>query len=545
MVTIKSRVLRILTLFCLAFFVAPSFAASLTATVSSNQVTQAEVFQLRVTYDDKVDSDSIDFKALESEFFMGQPSFGSSLNFINGKRSSSSEWTIALKAKSLGTATIPSFTIDGNRSAPITIQVTQDTDLPAPGDLVELHSQLDKNSLYPNETTQLKTRLVIKADARRLQNVKITPPSAIGFSVQLVGQANQYQTIINGVEATVVDQTFNVKAEQAPKHELKSIGFDATVVFGSNRSGTTKLLPVQIAPESLAITVKSKPTNLGAAWLPTAKLELAQTWLDTQNNPIADLKQQHSLTLGDSLTRELTLTIQGLNPDSFPKLNVTYPSGVRPYIEKPQFKTLNDGSTQMTIRHVLIAQHVGQVELPPITIEWFDTVNEVVKKASVDGLSLDVQAGDTVLSNPVITAPTTPQPVTQISAGFWPYLTALFAALWVATLAWHLHNKRQPKVTMPNVTNLDSTESFLAAIKTNDVARTMHLAKQWLAENRIKDDHLAKQIEDELRQMASQKYRSDSATAQPLWQPEKLLALVKQLKKTSQTVQKTTQLPKL
>ncbi|WP_162063994.1 hypothetical protein [Vibrio taketomensis] len=73
----------------------------------------------------------------------------------------------------------------------------------------------------------------------------------------------------------------------------------------------------------------------------------------------------------------------------------------------------------------------------------------------------------------------------------------------------------------------------------------MHLAKQWLAENRIKDDHLAKQIEDELQQMASQKYRSDSATAQPLWQPEKLLSLVKQLKKTSQTVQKTTQLPKL
>ncbi|MEF1292139.1 protein BatD, partial [Vibrio sp. M260118] len=57
-----------------------ALATSVVATVSKNSVVKNEVFQLRIVVDKKVSSNALDFSALEKDFFMGRPSFGSSVN---------------------------------------------------------------------------------------------------------------------------------------------------------------------------------------------------------------------------------------------------------------------------------------------------------------------------------------------------------------------------------------------------------------------------------------------------------------------------------
>ncbi|WP_194436543.1 BatD family protein [Vibrio fluminensis] len=516
-------------------------ANTLTATVSSNQVTKAEVFQLRLTYDDKIDSDRIDFSVLQNQFFLGQPSFGSSLNYVNGKRSSRSEWTIALKAKQLGTISIPSFSIDGASSQPIVIKVSQDKDLPKPSELVTIQAQLDKKSLYPNEATQLKTRLIIKSDPRRLQDVKISPPAGESFTVEQEGEPNQYQTIINGVEATVVDQTFKVIATQNGSHILNSLGFEATFVFGNNRSGTTKLLPVKIAPEQLAIDVKAKPADSDLVWLPTSKLTLSQQWLDDQGNPVSLIKQPLELKLGDSITRQLTLTIQGIEAENFPDISLIYPDAVRHYSEKPQFKTLDNGQTQMTIRQVLIAQHAGKAVLPPISIPWFDTQNDVAKQTQVDGVELNIEAA-AITANPEISAPinTTQQLVTQ--SGFWPYLTILFALLWLITLLWHVNSRN--KNTAINTTTENHANEFkqvISTVESNDTVQIQYAVKHWLTTQKGKNDQIEQQILAELSMMATKQY-----SAHPdKWNNRKLVDLIKKLYKQRANNQNSNNLTKL
>ena len=50
------------------------------ASVSKNKVVKNEVFQLRIVSDQKASADDIDFSVLSNDFFLGQPSFGSSRN---------------------------------------------------------------------------------------------------------------------------------------------------------------------------------------------------------------------------------------------------------------------------------------------------------------------------------------------------------------------------------------------------------------------------------------------------------------------------------
>ncbi|MGF1911703.1 BatD family protein [Vibrio kasasachensis] len=542
MVTITLRTLSAFGLIFCWLFSMPSYAANLIATVSTNQVTKAEVFQLRIIFDDKVDSDSLDLSVLETSFFLGQPSFGTSLNYVNGKRSSSSEWTIALKAKSLGTTTIPSFNVEGASSNPISIHVSQDTDLPNQDELAEIQSQLGKDTLYPNESTQLKTRLVIKANARRLQNVQIFPPKSASFTVEELGQANQYQSVINGIEATIVDQTFTITAKQAGIHTLSSLGFDATFVFGNNRTGTTKLLPVQINPEQFEITVNEQPQGSGGQWLPTQNLVLTQQWIDAQDNNIVENDQQIIVAVGDSITRELTLIVQGLKPEHFPTLASNYPESVRQYAEKPQFTSLKDGSTQMTIKQVLIAQHAGEVVLPSIDVEWFDTQSTSFRNSQAQGIKLKIERSNEVLNAP-LSVPENPIAIdTNDVSNHWLYLTVLFATLWLITLGWHIKTRNTTFKGGSNQGKIDGeVKQILEALSASDNAKTQHLTGQWLAKNRNKNEQLAQEIESELKLMASAQYSNLNVD----WNSKKLIHYIKKLNNFRSSNESSAKLSKL
>ncbi|WP_114766768.1 BatD family protein [Vibrio rhodolitus] len=541
MVNFRYRTLVILTVISSLLLSFTASAANLTATVSSNKVTQAEVFQLRLTYDAKVDSDSLDFTRLEDSFFLGQPSFGSSLNYINGKRSSRSEWTIALKAKKLGTLTIPAFTVEGAQSQPINILVSQDKDLPQANELVEVQSQLAKEVLYPNEMTQLKTRLIIKSDPRRLQNVKITPPSGADFSIKQIGQPNQYQTVINGVEATIIDQSFNVTAQAAGNKNLNSVGFSATFVFGNNRSGTTKLLPVQIAPEQLNVEVKPRPSKSGEFWLPTPQLQLSQSWLDSEGKVLANDTQQLSVKLGDSITRQITLTIAGVDAENFPQIITDYPQAVRQYSEKPQFKQLQDGQTQMTIQQVLIAQQQGVASLPAISVNWFNTATGNEQLSQVKGLDIDVQPTDNLVpSQATFTTNTPPQVIKD--AGYWPYFTALFASLWLITFIWHIKSRlSQPNESLKQANAVDTTQQLISAIKTEDMVKAQYLLKTWLVSQAGKDAALQTRIVTAIQAMIAAQYSGKDQSCDK----SELISMIKQLNKLRVTASNTGNLPKL
>ncbi|AIW16666.1 BatD [Vibrio tubiashii ATCC 19109] len=521
-----------------------ALATNVLATVSKNKVVKNEVFQLRIVVDKKVSSDALDFSSLEQDFYLGRPSFGSSVNIINGDRSTRSEWNITLAPQRLGVATIPAFTLDGASSKPIEIQVSVDSNEPKISDLIEVQSQLSKSQLYPNESATLTTRLIVKADPRRLQNPSVIPPKAQGISLVALGEPKQYQSVLDGVEVTVLDQSYRVTADAAGEFTLSGIGFKGSVVYGDDRTGTTKLVSANTPAKQFTIKVKPIPADYKGKWLPAASLSLSQQWQDSNGDQI-DPFTKYSTRVGESITREINLDIQGLAAERFPEIKVNYPRSVRVYQEKPKFSELSNGVTRMTIKQVIIAEQEGEVKLNDIKLNWWNSNDSSAQESVLSGLSLDV-APASALNNEPISSPATPQPTTKTltlyDAGYWPYLTATFAVLWLATFVLLLRKRQKsPQINTQVPQTSTTADRLINALKADDKVKASFLVRTWLDEHSFISSDLKQKIDKQVAEMNQSQYSNSSQN----WQSSELIALIKQAKKRTGSSRHKDQLPPL
>ncbi len=544
----------VLTLLLGAFSSFSAFAATAVASVSHNSVTKDEVFLLRVATDEKVSSDALDLTALQKDFYVGTPSFGSSMRIINGSRSVSSEWNISLAPLRLGQIQIPSFDIEGAKTKPITINVAVNKAAPTQHDMAEFKLNLSKSSLYPQEVAELDVKLIIKADPRRLQDPKIEPPSSPGLDVKPIGESKQFQDVLNGQEVTVVQQSFHISSQKAGKFKLIGPKLTGAVVYSTNNSSTTRLFQLDTPVETLDVTVKDVPKDYQGEWLPTSSFKLIQQWSDSQgkeltnNNSLDGDKQNIEMEAGDSLTRTITMTASNLTQHQLPKLDITYPKSVRVYEEKPQFGTTQSGDAVVVYKQVLIPKEAGNISLPDVSQTWFNTDSQSEQISKALGLELAVKASDRATSStPPVTAPpaqqVSPTVVTVDSPGFWPYLTALFAALWLisSVMAFYFWSRRSTAVKPKHQDERqsDTEEALINALKTKDGVMTRSLFEQWKAENPDLSDETLEAVEAELSKLNQNLYGETSSTTAS-WDPSEAIKAVKKPKRVSSKTRKST-----
>ncbi|SUQ34825.1 BatD family protein [Vibrio vulnificus] len=188
-------------------FFTPFLAAkSLVASVNKTKVSKNEVIQLTVRADYSLDANDIDFSSLSQDFFTSSPRFVNSSNYINGQSSKLSEWTLSIAPNRAGIVTIPAFSVDGESTAPIPLEVSVDQHEPNVSDIIQYSMQLETSTLYPQQSTQLKVEIRILADPRRLENPRITPPSIQGVEIEPQGQTRQFQRVEQGLQVTIIEQ---------------------------------------------------------------------------------------------------------------------------------------------------------------------------------------------------------------------------------------------------------------------------------------------------------------------------------------------------
>ncbi len=507
---LHNRFTYYLTILAISLFSFTVQAASFYATVNKNKVVKNEVFQLRVTSDQKASANDIRFNTLNRDFYVDRPNFGSSVHIVNGSRTYKSEWTVSLVANKVGSFTIPSFELNGDKTSPITIQVSNDAQEPDTTELVEVQTHLSNNDLYPSESALLKARLLIKADPRRLQNPSVVPPAIEGLELKAANEADQYQTVIDGVEVTIVDQDFRITAKDAGTFQLTEPVFKGTLIYGSSYNGGTRLIPVETTPKTYSITVNPKPDDYQGLWLPTHNLTLKQSWSDSHGNAIKG--EQYSTKVGESITRELTLQISGLTQEQLPNIKITYPDSLSVYDEKPQFTTLDNGDVVMTVKQVVIPRRIGAIELPLVSINWWNTRLKQQQATSVAGLKLKVEQSDA----PLAAAPTPIQATANIEtvtvkdAGIWPYLTGLFAFLWAITgiIAWRFKTSNvTPEEFSAKVEISDEYLAVTQALSTNDGITICAAIKTWCQTVNLTTEE-QQQLNDALNEINASLYSS-------------------------------------
>ncbi|WP_061037969.1 BatD family protein [Vibrio coralliirubri] len=544
----------LLTLLLGAFSSFSALAANAVASVSHNSVTKDEVFLLRVATDEKVSSDALDLTALQQDFYVGTPNFGSSMRIVNGSRSVSSEWNISLAPLRLGKLQIPSFDIEGARTQPITINVAINKAAPTQHDMAEFQLNLSKDSLYPKEMAELDVKLIIKADPRRLQDPKIAPPSSPGLDVEPIGESKQFQDVLNGQEVTVVQQSFRISSQKAGQFKLNGPKLTGAVVYSTNNSSTTRLFQLDTPVETLDVTVKDVPKGYQGEWLPTSNFKLIQQWSDSQGNQLGNSNGLEGdnpsieMEAGDSLTRTITMTASNLTQHQLPKLNITYPKSVRVYEEKPQFGTTQSGDSVVVYKQVLIPKESGNISLPNVSQAWFNTDLQSEQTSKAQGLELAVKASDRAASStpPVTATPAqqvSPTVVTVDSPGVWPYLTALFAVLWLisSAMAFYFWSRRGVTTKPTHIVERqsDTAEALIKALKTKDGVMTRTLFEQWKAENPDLDDETLEAVEAELSKLNQSLYAEADSPSQS-WDPAQAIKAVKKPKRVTSKARKST-----
>ncbi|END2489791.1 TPA: BatD family protein [Vibrio vulnificus] len=522
-------------------------AKSLVASVNKTKVSKNEVIQLTVRADYSLDANDIDFSALSQDFFTSSPRFVNSSNYINGQSSKLSEWTLSIAPNRAGIVTIPAFSVDGESTAPIPLEVSVDQHEPNVSDIIQYSMQLDTSTLYPQQSTPLKVEIRILADPRRLENPRITPPSIQGVEIEPKGQTRQFQRVEQGLQITVIEQNYQLTANQPGLFELKGPLLRGSYIYGDSLTGSTKILTLDGKPQSQSIKVKAIPNNAAQPWLPAQQLSLVQQWHQ-------DGGENNTVEQGSSITREITLTAKGLNENQLPTLKFDYPASVRVYDEKPAFKTLDNGTTQMTLKQVLILTETGDLTLPSLQLAWWNTISDQQETAALEGRQLKVKPG----SAQVFTLPEQPAQASETNhrpdsthqesnqnATIWFYLTWTFASLWILTLiaALYCYKHRGTSADKPQNTTsnnaLESMQALQKAITDKDAVKIEALVRQWMKTTTVSQP-VKQAIESELKAMHQATY---SLTPSP-WQAEHLLTLIKQSRSAS-TDKASFDMPKL
>ncbi|MEZ8386348.1 hypothetical protein AB6C98_22080, partial [Vibrio splendidus] len=200
-------------------------------------------------------------------------------------------------------------------------------------------------------------------------------------------------------------------------------------------------------------------------------------------------------------------------------------------------------------KQVLIPKESGSISLPDVSQAWFNTDSQSQETSKALGLELSVQASERASSSsptPVMETPTqqaSPTIVTVENPGMWPYLTALFAALWIisSAVAFYFWSRRGTAVKpkQKDERQSDTAEALIAALKMKDGVKTRTLFEQWKAENPDLSDETIEVVEAELTKLNQSLYAEGKSPSQS-WDPSEAIKAVKKPKRISNKAHKST-----
>ncbi len=468
-----------------SLLISPSSFAYMTvsATIDKNPVIANESFVLTVTADDDVNTNALDTTPLMQDFIVGRTSVSSQTSMINFKTSRTTIWTTVLIARKTGKLTIPSLSVENQQTQPIALTVLSSSDPNADRqqDLF-ITTEVSAKDVYVQQQLTLTVKLHFAAELKR---GSLTEPTLEGANITQVGKDKEEETIINGRRYRVIERTYAISPQQSGDYILKSPVFSGEIMMPSSRRnsflsfGETK--PVSVIGDEIPLTIRPIPANYQGVWLPSELLTIHQEW---QPEPT-------KFTVGEPITRTITLTAAGLSEEQLPEITMEMPAGLKVYPDQAELHTgMNNGRlvSQKVGNFAIVANKPGTYQLPEITIPWWNTVTNKIQHAVIPAQTITVLANKEQKNEPPV-APIQQQAPTQgesktviVEQASW--LQWLFLALWLLTsAAWLatalLKGRSKRNTGKANEKINDSYLALLAACKKNDAQQVLRLLVPW------------------------------------------------------------------
>ena len=528
----------------LLLFTALGARAELTASVDRERVAMGDRISLTISATANEAINNIDLRPLTQDFDILQRSSNSSTSIINGQRTNSRQVILEISPKREGTLRIPALRVGRDETNYLLLAVAPATT--TTGDtLVSFDAQVDRNSLYVQGQVILTLRIqqAINLESRSITELKLDN----AFVKQL--EQKSFQREIQGRTWLVHEVRYAIFPEQSGTLEIPAQTFSAREsqprrsMFDRGNSGRQ----ISRSSEALSLSILPRPDRFPATtWLPAHNVTIQESW----STPPEQLR------VGESATRRVTITGEGLQGAQLPPMLFPATPGLKYYPDQPAISDSELASGLLGSRDdsaALVPTRAGNYDIPEVRIPWWDTeagtlryavlpARKVTVAAALDATApLNVPTPSTAAtpsfdSTPIAIAPHSENPT------LWKAIAGVSSAGWILTLIVLFLRKRLPrtekKTPEENLEEAAAFKQLLAACATENAPHTRQRLIMWTAALfQDKNVHSLDQVEDlflDEQLTAKLKVINDSlySSQQISWDGKDFSLLVKRLRKS-------------
>lgn len=468
----------------------------------------------------------------------------------NGVSESWTEWIITLAPKRKGRLTIPAIDVNGEKTEPISVIVRSTP--PVSADVIKpvyLESEVDSDSIYVQQQVIFTLRIF---QSIQLDNMNISEPEFDDALMEKLGQ-DSYQRKVQNTPYRVHELRYAIFPQKTGNFIIPELVFTANEavarrsVFSLPGQGRA----LRKMSEQHKIKVLPAPVNSNSnTWLPAKNVQLTEKW-----SRIPD-----EFRVGDSITRTITVTANGLLDSQLPPFSFASIPGAKLYPDQGNTESSVSAQGVTSSRSgsvAIIPTAEGILVLPEIRFHWWDTTSNQSKTAVIAASELTIkpalyntQGASTPLavdhSQSVNTdALSAGSTTTNNTSRLWQMVSVVLALAWALTLLlWW----RAAKPVMPASTSIAKSHDILsehkafsmlsAACKSNDInkARTtcIEWGKLYWTKQHVNNLHDVIRCSDdeelnrELTQLDTTLYGIEEN--QQSWNGENLLRLIKRIR---------------
>lgn len=513
-------------------------AASVQASLDRTRVTEGETVTLVFQTDSAKQSLDADFSILERDFIILDRRSETQLSIVSGQQTAVVRLLLTIEPRRAGNLEIPPFTFGTERTQALSVQVDEAPQLEPgaqPPVFIEVEIDPDQGPYYVHAQLGLIVRVFYQ---QNLTEAAISQPEPSPASVRLM-QETPYQAERGGERYRVLERNYAVFPERSGELTIPPMQLTGRLVerrTGSVWQPTVRGRRVRVESEALQLAIDPRsPEFIGSTWLPARDFRLTQ-----------QVSTGDSLRVGEPITRTVIVDAVGLEENMIVEPEWPEVPEARIYPDQPQGITRDDGQWVLghkEFRYAVVPEREGELVLPELRVPWWDTRNNRQQTAVLKAHTIHV--GPSALVPPPAQAPATGRdasvtetvttgPAAAGPSGLWRWLTLLFAALWLLTLAGAWWSRKRGPVAQRGSrgkwSGQENSPGALTELKTACEAGNPGQARMalyhWLRENGPGQGSLhdfAAGIEDEtlrnrIHALDSDGYRPDSqAEADKSW----------------------------
>ncbi len=325
----------------------------------------------------------LDVTPLTQDFEIVGRSESQQVRIVNGVNDTLRQWVLQLTPRTTGLLTVPAVTVGGVSSNTLVLDVA---DAPTGADRV-LFVTLDVD--VPDPWVQQQVYITVRIFHRiPVERYQVSIPEVPGLSVLPIEGEVTTSEQRDGVSYDVIERRYAAFPQESGTVTLQPFVLTALVPADPSRVRTfmSPTRRVQRRTEAIDLEVRPRPDDVTTSWwLPSRSFELASEWNDDTTEA----------RVGEPLSRRVSIVAEGVLPTQLPDTGTPEVDGASVYIDEPEDSTVAEISglvTQRVVNWAIIPQREGELRLPAIEVEWFDSDAGLARVARLPEEVIDVQA---------------------------------------------------------------------------------------------------------------------------------------------------------